>query len=103
MKQKATIVPKYTKSHTNNVLLQAVYAACLVSSMIISTAGSIRMKSDANYRRILLESFSMVAFSISLKVFFPAFFTMSRTSYREGIVTISPIFPIVAKTGFGPD
>lgn len=102
MKQNATIVPKQTKSHTKSVLLHSVQAAYLVSSIIISTAGSISMKSEANYRRILFDSFSIVAFSISLKVFLPAFFTISRTSQREGIATISPILPIVANTGLGP-
>jgi len=71
--------------------------------MIIKIAGNIKTRSNVNYRIILFESFSIVLFSISLKVCLPDFFTILRISSNEGIAIKSKTFPAVERTGLAPN
>lgn len=71
--------------------------------MIINTAGNSETRSEENYRKILFANFSVVACSISRRVFFPDFFTISLTSQRDGIARTSTTFPTVAKIGLAPN
>ena len=58
--------------------------------------------SKVNCRKILFDNFSIVAFSISLRVWRPDFFTIYRISSNEGIDIIVPKLLAVVKTGLAP-